>query len=304
MEVRSDRPPSPVDRTEPRPVQILQDITRNLRMPIASAEEIATDTCRLPDSGAISSATIDLMLAQRYVSNELTHFVGARLKTRKEQYDLLKQILKTRKLRAFPGPVERPKHILRRDTDAPLSSNRACEGSMVCFCDIPLCDLPLHMSKYSLFGLAFPKEFLADLGAMPVSYIPLKGRPSLLPYQKYGRGRVASQRVSFDHFWELFKKVEQESASLENGSALRRDLKRMMGFLEIHVISNFKFFDHLLFDEDDDHYYMEREWRVKQNVKFRLDDVARIIVPNAYGERIRKEFPGFKGEIVFADWEH
>ena len=98
--------------------------------------------------------------------------------------------------------------------------------------------------------------------------------------------------------------MEQESASLENGSTLRRDLKRMMGFPEIHVIGNFKFFDHLLFDEDDDHYYMEREWRVKQNVKFRLDDVARIIVPKTYGERIRKEFPGFKGEIVLADWEH
>ena len=105
------------------------------------------------------------MLAQRHVSNDLTHFVGARLKTRQEQYDLLKQILKTRKLRAFPGPIERPKHILKRDTDAPLSSNRACEGPMVCFCDIRSA-IPLHMSKYSLFGLAFPKEFLADLGAM------------------------------------------------------------------------------------------------------------------------------------------
>jgi hypothetical protein len=158
LEVRSDHLASPVDGTEPWPVQILQGITSNIRMPIASAEEIATYICRSPDSGAISSATIDLMLAQRYVSKELTHFVGARLNTRREQYDLLKQILKTRKLLAFPGPVERPKHILKRDTDAPLSSNRACEGSMVCFCDIPLCDLPLHMSKYSLFGLAFPRN--------------------------------------------------------------------------------------------------------------------------------------------------
>jgi hypothetical protein len=157
------------------------------------------------------------MLAQRYVSNYLTHFVGASLQRPQEQYKLLKQILKTRTLRAFPGPIERPYHIVKRDTDARLSSNRACEGSMVCFCDIPLCDLPLHMMKYSPFGMAFSKEFLADLGAMPVSYIPLTGRPSLLPYEKYSRGRVASQRVSFDHFWELFKKVEQALPTIRSG---------------------------------------------------------------------------------------
>lgn len=245
------------------------------------------------------------MLAQRYVSNELTHFVGARLRTPREQYGLLKRILTTKMLRAYPGPVDQPYHIVRRDTDAPLSSNRACEGSMVCFCDIPLCDLPLHMAKYSPFGLAFSKEFLADLGAIPVSYIPLKGRPSLLPYEKYSRGRVASQRVAFDHFWELFKKIEQALPSIEEANAVvSRDLKRMMAFLESHVISNFKFFDHLLFDDDEDHYYMEREWRVKQNVKFRLGDVARIIVPEAFGKEVRKDFPKFDGEIVFADREH
>jgi hypothetical protein len=245
------------------------------------------------------------MLSQRYVSNELTHFVGARLKTRRDQYNLLKRILTTKMLRAFPGPVERPYHIVRRDTDAPLSSNRACEASMVCFCDMPICDLPLHMAKYSPFGLAFPKEFLADVGAMPVSYIPLRGRPSLLPYEKYSRRRVASQKVAFDHFWELFKKVERALLSIEKGNAATsRDLKRMMAFREIHVISNFKFFDHLLVDEDEEHYYMEREWRVKQNVKFRLGDVARIIVPAPFGTQIRKDFPKFDGEIVFADWEH
>jgi hypothetical protein len=107
------------------------------------------------------------MLSQRYVSNELTHFVGARLKTRRDQYNLLKRILTTKMLRAFPGPVERPYHIVRRDTDAPLSSNRACEGSMVCFCDIPICDLPLHMAKYSPFGLAFPKESLQTSARCP-----------------------------------------------------------------------------------------------------------------------------------------
>lgn len=176
---------------------------------------------------------------------------------------------------------------------------------MVCFCDIPLCDLPLHIAKYSPFGVAFSKEFLANLGAMPVSYIPLKGRPSLLPYEEYSRGRVASQKVAFDHFWELYKKVEQALPRVEEENAVfSRDLRRLMAFLELHVISNFKFFDHLLFDDDEDHFYMEREWRVKQNVKFKLGDVARIILPETFGKQVRKDFPRFDGEIVFADRDH
>jgi hypothetical protein len=89
--------------------------------------------------------------------------------------------------------------------------------------------------------------------------------------------------------WELFKKVERALPSIEKGNA---------------VTSNFKFFDHLLVDEDEKHYYMEREWRVKQNVEFRLDDVARIIVPEVFGRQVRRDFPKFDGEIVFADWEH
>src|SRR5689334_24442201 len=42
---------------------------------------------------------------------------------------------------------------------------------MVCFCDIPVEDLPLHMKKYSQFGLAFSKGFLIGKGATPVFYV-------------------------------------------------------------------------------------------------------------------------------------
>jgi hypothetical protein len=41
----------------------------------------------------------------------------------------------------------------------------------VCFCDIPVADLSLHIGKYSAFGIAFTKRFLVKRGASPVFYI-------------------------------------------------------------------------------------------------------------------------------------
>jgi hypothetical protein len=246
------------------------------------------------------------MLFQRYVSTDLTHFVGAKLKTQRERYRLLKRILKSGTLKASPGPIKFPRHLLVRDTDKRLSSNEACRGSVVCFCDIPLCDLPLHMSKYSPFGLAFTKDHLAELGALPVIYVPVRGRPSLLPYEDYGRKRVASQAVAFDEFWRIFLSLEKAIPAVEVAKLPKaaRDLRRMTRFLECNLISNLKFFDHRLEDTEEEHYYMEREWRVSQNVGFELSDVIRVILPASYGQIFRKDFPSFDAEVVFADWEH
>ena len=248
------------------------------------------------------------MLVQRYVSADLTHFVGASLKAKRKQYLLLRKILKTGVLRAYPRQgLDAAAHVLRKDTDLPLSTNEACIGSIVCFCDIPLGDLALHISKYSPFGIAFPKEFLADLGASPVIYVPTKGRPALLPYEGYGRRRVASQGASFDHFWKLFNRVEKTLPDLKADPRFKgtaEDLRRITEFLEIHVISNLKFFDHRLLDEQEENYYMEREWRVSRSVEFCLDDVERIIIPHEYGREFRRDFPRFDGEIMFADAPH
>jgi hypothetical protein len=259
-----------------------------------------------PGNTALNPADNRTMLVQRYVSTDLTHFVGAKLKAQRDQYRLLKSILKSCTLKASPGPVTTPQYLLVRKTHLPLSSNEACLGSVVCFCDIPLCDLPLHMSKYSQFGLAFTKDYLAESGALPVIYVPVRGRPALLPYEDYGRKRVASQAVGFNEFWRLFQRIEEAVPAIEKAELpeAARDLRRMMRFLECNIVSNFKFFDHRLDDTEDEHYYMEREWRVSQNVTFTLGDVTRIIIPESYGGQFRRDFPNFDGEVVFADWEH
>ena len=122
---------------------------------------------------------------------------------------------------------------------------------MVCFCDIPVDDLDIHMEKYGQFGIAFQKEFLLDQGALPVVYVPADGRPALLPYEGYGRGRVASQSSSFDEFWKHYGRLCHAAENLSDLEPWHDDLKRMIQFLDMHVLSHLKFFDAKLQDWED-----------------------------------------------------
>jgi hypothetical protein len=246
---------------------------------------------------------------QRYVSPDLTHFVGAKLKSRDARYKRFEQILKGRLLEARPRlpQMADPYRALEKNPERPLSSNEACTLPAVCFCDIPLSDLPLHMTKYKDFGISFTKDFLADQGATPMLYVPTRGRPAALPYEGYSRGRVKFQRVSFDEFWKLFNRVDAALTLREHtkqADSLMEDLRRLITFLEFHVIGQLKFFDHRLDDSDLENYYMEREWRVCQDVEFSLGDVVRAIIPERYCDRFRRDFPDFNGEVFFADRRH
>ena len=108
--------------------------------------------------------------AQRYVSDELTHFVG-REKAENEQYGILvNSILRTGWLTYPPHDITRPR-TLTADFSQPISTDQALRYEVVCFCDIPQTDLAIHVRKYSRFGLAFKKEFLIAKGASPVFYV-------------------------------------------------------------------------------------------------------------------------------------
>jgi hypothetical protein len=114
------------------------------------------------------------MPTQRYVSPELTHFVGRRL-SEDQQYSLLgNDILKAGWLMHPPIDGPQPNEVLRgsplvggsRTPD--VDNTEAAYSQVICFCDIPVTDLEIHMTKYSRFGLSFLKPFLVDKGANPV----------------------------------------------------------------------------------------------------------------------------------------
>lgn len=241
------------------------------------------------------------MDVQRYVSSDLTHFVGRNRKTLKEQYPVLEKILREGRLRTpRHGKPSRAPYVLEIDPSERLSGNEAYRPSVVCFCDIPTGDLGLHMWKYGRFGLAFTKDFLLDEGATPVMYVPSTGRPALLPWSRYGRRRVSSNAVAYDQFWSQYLKVRQAGLEKSAGN-LSEPIRRVSEFLDYHLLSHLKFFDPLASDWDMENYYMEREWRISRDLRFRLRDVRRVILPESYSRRFRRDFPKYDGEIVFAD---
>jgi hypothetical protein len=79
------------------------------------------------------------------------------------------------------------------------------------------------------------------------------------------------------------------------------NLEKLVGFMDLGLLSHVKFFDHTLPDDDDENFYMEREWRTTQDVEFDLVDIQRIIIPTRFSERLRNAFKDYDGEILFAD---
>lgn len=85
---------------------------------------------------------------QRYISKELTHFVG-RGKPAEEQYQLLLTILRTGELRSDPRRRPDSPRVSWATINASFSEREMYHFPGVCFSDIPVADLPLHIGKYS-----------------------------------------------------------------------------------------------------------------------------------------------------------
>ena len=118
------------------------------------------------------------MSRQRYVADELTHFVGRGLRPNTEaQVDLLLTIVRSGQLLIGGDPryTKETQGATRFDPTTPLSEGGMFIPHTVCFCDIPLADLQIHMEKYGRFGIVFSKEFLLGKGAHPVFYVPREG---------------------------------------------------------------------------------------------------------------------------------
>ena len=264
--------------------------------------------------------------AQRYVSNELTHFVG-RGKNQDEQYDILvNKILRPGWLTYPPHNPNRPRS-LALDFSQPISTDQALRYEVVCFCDIPETDLAIHVRKYSRFGLAFKKEFLIVKGACPVFYVANESPTSvteLWPPGNFMTEQVETARrrgfidrallfsVSARQILDIFAALDAISndeaqryfqgggalppnecksrlralfdLSDEQVSAIEQALRgnqqaaRTIASLVNEVFSFIKCFEAMRPFEDEANYYMEREWRIANNVSFKLDDVSRVFL--------------------------
>jgi len=247
---------------------------------------------------------------QRYISNELTHFIGAGDNSDDERYIRLCKILREGRLRGEPWGSESEKlgdhpHVdffLNRR----LSENEMFNPNMVCFCDIPVQEFGIHMRKYGTFGIAFEKDFIARQGGIPVYYVPKNG---LLPPGMELDGKYFDKGVH-DLLSYLIGEMSRQLPSDKEGpppkveelkihKKLQRQIVEHLSFLCYYFFSYVKVFDHKLPDIDEKNYYFEREWRLLGVCKFGVKDVRRILIPESFCERFRNDFPIYYGQLTF-----
>lgn len=229
-------------------------------------------------------------LIQRYVSKELTHFVG-RHKPEEERFNLLVTIIKSGRI--LP---------LGSDPDVKVKLNPSKNGleemvvpQMVCFADIPINDLSLHMEKYSNFGIAFKKDYLVKYGANPVLYLTQNGMVN---------GQKTTREDWFrDHLkkYAFFRDEIKKLAADEQAKQIKELFAEIDQFLLQDVIAYIKPFDASKNDADEDNYYLEREWRIIGNLPFTLKDITRILIPEKYGKKLREALPEYTGQISFTE---
>jgi hypothetical protein len=165
---------------------------------------------------------------------------------------------------------------------ARLSRNELFVPEVVCFADIPIDELRIHMVKYSEFGIAFPKHFLLTFGACPVLYVPTTARVGPRNLQLEERPTMAAE---FDRMAQEFDRLIVQDGFARVDSAEVMNFRDLAFFLVHRIFSHIKAFDPMLAEDDPSNYYMEREWRVLGYVRFTLQDISRVIVPSTFLER-------------------
>jgi hypothetical protein len=252
-------------------------------------------------------------MAQNYVSDRLTHFVG-RGRKREEQYQLMVKILKEGRLRAGTGTVgEEAKVQLDLNLRGQWLEQLGEIGRLacICFCDIPLDSMSIHMDKYSSFGISFLKPFLAEKGANPVHYVAKNSIATEFHPPNCGCG-VKPQMARQEHFKRQCIPLYDNLVRLTFPAGLPTPGQpppltitvdgpglQQIVFFAREVLGRVKCFDHTLPENHPDNYYMEREWRVHGHVTFTLADVVGLIAPPECHARLRADVPMLAGDIRF-----
>lgn len=260
-----------------------------------------------------------------YVSPFLTHFVGRSEPDDEARMKLLLKIIGEGRL-GIPeirGNLVIDNSSMLIPGDGSLCEDEFIKFRPVCFCDIPKKGLERHTRFYGRFGLAFRKEFLSRLGANPVFYVA-KGSfvklrqpqmsteaihesmgsvepPPGAYFGDWSAEPEVLQRCKF--FDELSKEVLQVlPAPWPEGTPADavdpwRELQSQLKFEIIgEVFAFMKFFDESLRQDDEENFYMEREWRVVGSVRFQLSDIKRVYVAPGFLARARNALPKLRIE--------
>jgi hypothetical protein len=195
---------------------------------------------------------------------------------------------------------------------------------VVCFCDIPVDDLDIHVQKYGRFGIGFPKSILIERGANPVFYVAnpstihkrfssdliadIMRDPTNFDYnrvresvdQRIERGAAFDRAVPEWHrLIDMLRDLLMRTSSSPGVPPEAHKLHDLTLFMDFEVFSLIKCFDPNLDESHRENFYMEREWRVVGNVPFKLSDPSRVLVPEEFGGRLKADVPDYAGQIHY-----
>lgn len=258
-------------------------------------------------------------LPQRYVSQKLTHFVGRSLGCDDQRYELLAKVLCEKWLTHPPHDRSKPGSFSIQGTGN-FSRGEMYHPGVVCFCDIPLADLAIHMRKYSRFGLSFRRSFLVERGATPVFYIGADSPAQIMLHSVLpsdlglpARGpRAECLDTLLGQLHKLHCTLLQRAVANRRETDperripqdVERDIRTLFDLhteLSYQVLSFGKAFHAQKPLDDGENYYMEREWRILGNLQFTIGDVHRVWLPQAYSRDLRRDVPEYYGQVTFTD---
>jgi hypothetical protein len=254
------------------------------------------------------------MSNQRFLSDDLTHFVGRSAPTAEAQFEILVKILQQEVL------LPRPDFDRLHGTVSLSATGQQGETfpmDIVCFCDIPLSDLQFHMRKYSQFGISFDRNLLVARGANPVFYLAENGVQFVSDLTEApGPGAdysLQNARECYENVLREGKFVDPKTRLVWNStlrgthyvdrlqtivwSKLEYSTYAFLG----EVFGFLKRFDASLPHDDPKSFYTEREWRVRGSVFFSLNEVKRVFMPSKFAYQFRSRIPEYYGQIHFTD---
>lgn len=205
------------------------------------------------------SSPLDVATDQRYVSNELSHFVGRSLTDPEARYQLLMQILNEGRLLARPPPTDPDASGYSINKAVNFSSGERY-GSMVhvCFCDIPEQDLS-YTRRQSTAALA--SRFRSRSLLNGVRILSSISRDSL----RSSTWRLVLSTSTTTSVTDRIQQVLRERGTRETSPGSRewcdatdQLASYVLSFCEGSMLLFIKWFDADIADDDLENVYMER----------------------------------------------
>lgn len=169
-----------------------------------------------------------------------------------------------------------------------------------CVTDIPLKDLPSHAPYYGKVAIGF-KAHAVHRAFLPVMYVPTASMPvveMMVPNIKLTE--MANDFLKYQGSFQEQQAMKLLSQAAHSKDVVRKpDAEAMKGFLMNFVkVTDFD-------TSPENTFYREREWRNIGDFSFTVEDVAAVVVPEAFIAEAREHLDneGYPPSVSILAWE-